>query len=165
MRLESLHDLYLSELNGLYNAEKQLIKALPKMIQKATSPDLRRVLEDHLTETQTQLGRLQQIFEMHNETPKSQKSPGMEGILAEGVALVERDAAPAVRDAAIVSALQRVKHYEMAIYGTVRTYADQLGHARPASMLQETLDEERGANQKLTGIATNRVNIEATRTA
>jgi ferritin-like metal-binding protein YciE len=102
---------------------------------------------------------------MHGESPKKTKCKGMEGVLAEGDELVGKDAAPAVRDAAIISAAQRVEHYEIAVYGTVRTYAEQLGHSRSAAVLQETLDEERGANEKLTGIATQRVNIEATRTA
>lgn len=165
MKLESLHDLYLSELSDLYSAEKQILKALPKMIQKTESPDLRRSLEDHLAETNGHVTRLEQVFEMHGESPKKTKCKGMEGVLAEGDELVGQDATPAVRDAAIISAAQRVEHYEIAVYGTVRTYAEQLGHSRSAAVLQETLDEERGANEKLTQIATQRVNIEATRTA
>jgi ferritin-like metal-binding protein YciE len=165
MKLESLHDLYLSELSDLYSAEKQILKALPKMIQKTESPELRQALEDHLAETNGHVTRLEQVFEMHGESPKKTKCKGMEGVLAEGGELVGKDATPAVRDAAIISAAQRVEHYEMAVYGTVRTYAEQLGHSRSAAVLQETLDEERGANEKLTGIATQRVNIEATRTA
>ena len=165
MKLESLHDLYLSELSDLYSAEKQILKALPKMIQKTESPDLRRSLEDHLAETNGHVTRLEQVFEMHGESPKKTKCKGMEGVLAEGDELLGQDATPAVRDAAIISAAQRVEHYEIAVYGTVRTYAEQLGHSRSAAVLQETLDEERGANEKLTQIATQRVNIEATRTA
>jgi ferritin-like metal-binding protein YciE len=165
MKLESLHDLYLSELSDLYSAEKQILKALPKMIQKTESPELRQALEDHLAETNGHVTRLEEVFEMHGESPKKTKCKGMEGVLAEGDELVGKDAAPAVRDAAIISAAQRVEHYEIAVYGTVRTYAEQLGHSRAAAVLQETLDEERGANEKLTSIATQRVNIEATRTA
>jgi ferritin-like metal-binding protein YciE len=165
MKLESLHDLYLSELSDLYSAEKQIVKALPKMIQKTESPELKQALEDHLEETKGHVERLEQVFEMHAESPKRQKCKGMEGILAEGDEMVGRDAAPAVRDAAIISAGQRVEHYEMAAYGTVRTYADQLGHGRAAAVLQETLDEERAADEKLTSIAKSRVNVEATQTA
>jgi ferritin-like metal-binding protein YciE len=165
MKLESLHDLYLSELSDLYSAEKQILKALPKMIKKTESADLRQALEDHLAETNGHVTRLEQVFEMHGESPKKTKCKGMEGVLAEGDELVGQDATPAVRDAAIISAAQRVEHYEIAVYGTVRTYAEQLGHSRSAAVLQETLDEERGANEKLTHIATQRVNIEATRTA
>ena len=165
MKLESLHDLYLSELRDLYSAEKQIVKALPKMIEKTESPELRQALEDHLEQTTGHVERLEQVFEMHGESPKRQKCKGMEGILAEGDEMVGHDAAPAVRDAAIISAGQRVEHYEMAAYGTVRTYAEQLGHGRAAAVLQETLDEERAADEKLTSIAKSRVNVEATQTA
>jgi ferritin-like metal-binding protein YciE len=165
MKLESLHDLYLSELSDLYSAEKQIVKALPKMIDKTQSPELRQALEDHLDETNGHVERLEQVFEMHGEKPQRQKCKGMEGILAEGDELVGRDATPVVRDAAIISAAQRVEHYEMAAYGTVRTYAEQLGHERAAETLQATLDEETAADEKLTTIALQRVNVEATRTA
>jgi ferritin-like metal-binding protein YciE len=165
MKLESLHDLYLSELRDLYSAEKQIVKALPKMIEKTESPELRQALEDHLEQTTGHVERLEHVFEMHGESPKRQKCKGMEGILAEGDEMVGHDAAPAVRDAAIISAGQRVEHYEMAAYGTVRTYAEQLGHGRAAAVLQETLDEERAADEKLTSIAKSRVNVEAMQTA
>src|ERR1700678_3248079 len=150
MKLESLHDLYLSELSDLYSAEKQIVKALPKMIDKTESPELRQALENHLEETQVHVERLEQVFEMHGETPRKEKCKGMEGVLAEGDELVGKDATPAVRDAAIISAAQRVEHYEMAAYGTVRTWAEQMGHSRAAAVLQETLDEESAANEKLT---------------
>lgn len=165
MKLESLHDLYLSELSDLYSAEKQIVKALPKMIEKAQATELRQALEDHLEQTRGHVGGLEQVFEMHGESPKRQKCKGMEGVLAEGDEMVGKDATPPVRDAAIISAAQRVEHYEIAAYGTVRTYAEQLGHGKAAAVLQETLDEENAADQKLTGIATRRVNVEATRTA
>ena len=127
MKLESLHDLYLSELSDLYSAEKQIVNALPKMIEKTESPELRQALEDHLEETRGHVERLEQVFEMHGESPQREKCKGMEGVLAEGDELVGKDATPAVRDAAIISAAQRVEHYEMAAYGTVRTWAEQLG--------------------------------------
>jgi ferritin-like metal-binding protein YciE len=165
MKMESLQDLYISELSDLYSAERQIVKALPKMIDKTESAELRQALEDHLEETKGHVERLEQVFEMHGEGPKRQKCKGMEGVLAEGAEMVGRDAAPAVRDAAIVSAAQRVEHYEMAAYGTVRTYAEQLGHSRAAAVLQETLEEEKAADEKLTAIATRRVNVEAAQTA
>jgi ferritin-like metal-binding protein YciE len=165
MKLESLHDLYLSELRDLYSAEDQIIKALPKMIEKAESPELRRALENHLEETREHVTRLEQVFDMHGVEAKKQKCKGMEGILDEGSDIAGKDATAAVRDAAIISACQRVEHYEIAAYGSVRTYAKQIGHDRALALLQETLDEEKTADQKLTQIAESRVNVEATRTA
>jgi ferritin-like metal-binding protein YciE len=164
-KLESLNELYLLELSDLYSAEKQIVKALPKMIEKTESPELRQALEDHLEETRGHVERLEQVFEMHGESPQKEKCKGMEGVLAEGDELVGKDAIPAVRDAAIISAAQRVEHYEMAAYGTVRTWAEQLGYDKAAAVLQETLDEEEAADEKLTDIAASRVNTEATRTA
>jgi ferritin-like metal-binding protein YciE len=165
MKLESLHDLYMSELKDLYSAEDQILKALPKMIEKAESPQLRDALESHLEETRGHVSRLEQVFEMHGEEAKKLKCKGMQGVLEEGDEMVGKDATPAVRDAAIISACQRVEHYEIAAYGTVRTYAEQMGQQRAADVLQETLDEELAADETLTEIANSRVNIEATRTA
>jgi ferritin-like metal-binding protein YciE len=165
MKLESLHELYLSELKDLYSAEDQIIKALPKIIEKTESPELRNALEQHLEETRGHVSRLERIFEMHGEEAKKQKCKGMQGILDEGEEMVGKDATRPVRDAAIISGCQRVEHYEIAAYGTVRTYAEQLGHEHAAAILKETLDEELAADKKLTQIANNRVNIQATRTA
>ena len=165
MKLESLYDLYVSELRDLYSAEDQIAKTLPKVIQKTQSPELRAAMESHLEETRGHVSRLERVFEMHGEEPKKQKCKGMQGILEEGDEMIGKDATPAVRDAAIISACQRVEHYEIAAYGTVRTYAKQLGQERAAGVLQETLDEESAANEKLTQIAGTRVNIEAARTA
>ncbi len=165
MKLESLHDLYLSELRDLYSAEEQIVKALPKVIEKTTSPELRQALENHLEETRGHVARLEQVFQMHGEEAKAQKCKGMQGVLAEGDEVIGKDANPDVRDAAIISACQRVEHYEIAAYGCVRTYAEQMGHDRAAALLQETLDEEMAADEKLTDIAANRVNIQATRHA
>lgn len=164
MKLESLHDLYLSELKDLYSAEDQIIKTLPKVIEKTQSPELRTALSNHLEETRGHVARLERVFEMHGEEAKKQKCKGMQGILEEGDDMIGKDATPAVRDAAIISACQRVEHYEIAAYGTVRTYAEQLGHERAAAVLQETLDEEVAADEKLTQVAKTR-NVEATRTA
>ena len=165
MKLESLNDLYISELKDLYSAEDQIVKALPKVIEKTTSPELRQALADHLEETRGHVARLEEIFEMHGEEAKKQKCKGMQGVLAEGDELMGYDATPEVRDAAIISACQRVEHYEIAAYGTVRTYAEQLGLERAAAVLQETLDEEMAADEKLTDIAASRVNLEAARHA
>lgn len=165
MKLESLNDLYLAELRDLYSAEDQIIKALPKVIEKTTSPELRQALQNHLEETRGHVTRLEHVFEMHGEEAKKQKCKGMQGVLDEGSEMLGYDATPDVRDAAIISACQRVEHYEMAAYGSVRTYAEQMGHDRAAALLQETLDEESAADKKLTDIAVNRVNIQATRHA
>ncbi|HUE20752.1 MAG TPA: ferritin-like domain-containing protein [Bryobacteraceae bacterium] len=164
MKLETLHDLYLSELKDLYSAEDQIVKALPKMIENAESPDLRTALAQHLEETRGHVARLEQVFEMHGEEARKQKCKGMQGVLAEGDEMVGKDATPAVRDAAIISSCQRVEHYEISAYGTVRTYAEQMGHQRAAAILKQTLDEELAADKKLTQIAKSR-NIQAARTA
>jgi ferritin-like metal-binding protein YciE len=165
MKLETLHDLYVLELKDLYSAEQQIVKALPKIIDKASSPELRRALEIHLEQSRIHGERLEQIFEMHGESPRALKCRGMQGLLDEGSELFSYEASGAVRDAAIISTCQRVEHYEVAAYGTLRTYARQLGHDRAAAILQETLEEEVAADAKLTSIANRRVNIEATRTA
>jgi ferritin-like metal-binding protein YciE len=165
MKLESLNDLYLAELKDLYSAEDQIVSALPKIIGKVQSPGLRQALEKHLEETRGHVSRLEQVFEMSGQPAKKQKCKGMEGLLDEGDELIGKDATPAVRDAAIIAACQRVEHYEMAAYGTVRTYADQLGLNRASTMLQETLDEESAADEKLTLLAKQGINMQATRTA
>jgi len=163
MTLESLNELYLSELSALYNAEKQLIKTLPKIIQKTDSAQLRQALKTHLEEAYDQTARLEWVYEVHGENPNKQRNKSVESLLAEGEEMVGSDAAPAARDAAIIAALQRVKHYEIAVYSTARTYAQQLGHDATAAVLQETLEEEIAANDNLTGAAARR--IQATRTA
>lgn len=164
MKLASLQELYLNELRDLYDVEDRIIDALPKMIENAELRELRSALENHLVETRDHATRLEKIFQLHGETPKGVKCKGIIGILDEGESLV-KDAEPSVRDAAIIAAAQRVEHYEMAGYGTVRTYAEELGHTEAARLLQKTLDEERAADQKLSKIAMQRANQEATRTA
>jgi ferritin-like metal-binding protein YciE len=155
----------MSELRDLYSSEDQILNALPKMIKKAASRELRTALENHLEQTRSHVTRLERIFEMHGEEAKKQKCKGMHGVLEESDEMLGKEAAPAVRDAAIISACQRVEHYEIAAYGSVRTYAEQIGHERAAAVLQETVDEERAADQKLTEIAKNVVNVQASRTA
>lgn len=165
MKLETLQDLYTSELRDLYSAEQQITKALPKIIEKTESPELAAALQKHLDETRNHVTRLEQVFAMHGTEAKKQTCKGMEGILDEGNDLVGKTQAPPVRDAAIISSCQRVEHYEMAAYGTVRTYAQQLGYERAVALLNQTLNEESAADRKLTEIANSRVNVEAARTA
>ncbi|MFB3826793.1 MAG: ferritin-like domain-containing protein [Bryobacteraceae bacterium] len=165
MKISSLHDLYVQELRDLYHAENQLIKALPKMVRAAGAAELRSALEEHLQATRQQVERLERIFQKLDESPKGAKCKGMEGIIGEGEQKMDGDAPERVRDAALISSVQRVEHYEIAAYGTVRTYAQQLGYGDHAELLQQTLNEEGQADRKLTQIAESRVNMEANRTA
>src|SRR5690242_9552377 len=128
MKLETLHDLYLNELHDLYHAENQIIKALPKMIESSNSTELRNALANHLEQTRTHVDRLEQVFRLHNEEIKGEKCKGMQGIIDEGKDLVKHDDNLDVRDAAIIAACQKVEHYEMAGYGTARTWAEMMNH-------------------------------------
>lgn len=161
MEMESLKELYIDELKDLYSAEKQLVKALPKMAKNATNPELKEAFTTHLHETEGHVERLEQIFEMLGERPGGKKCKGMEGLVEEAKELLEEDATEEVLDAGMISKAQHVEHYEMAGYGTVRTYARLLGLDDQADLLQETLDEEGHANELLTQIAESSVNIEA----
>ena len=165
MEMESLKELYVEELKDLYSAEKQLVKALPKMAKNATNPQLKKAFTDHLQETEGHVARLEEIFEMLGESNRGKKCKGMEGLIEEAKELLEEDAAEEVLDAGMISKAQHVEHYEIAGYGTVRTYAQQLGFDQQAELLQETLDEESKANELLTQIAESSVNIEAERGA
>jgi ferritin-like metal-binding protein YciE len=160
MKLESLQDLFVDELKDLYNAETQLTKALPKMAKAAASEDLRAAFEAHLEETEHQIERLETIFKQLEASPKGKKCKAMAGLIEEGKEMMDMDAEDAVKDAALIAAAQRVEHYEMAGYGTVRTYAQLLGFEEAANLLQETLDEEAGADEKLGELAKN-INVEA----
>ena len=161
MEMESLKELYVDELKDLYSAEKQLVKALPKMAKNATNPELQQAFTKHLEETEGHVDRLEQIFDMLGERAGGKKCKGMEGLIEEAKELLEEDAAEAVLDAGLISKAQHVEHYEMAGYGTVRTYAQQLGLDDQAELLQQTLDEESSANELLTQIAETSVNLEA----
>jgi ferritin-like metal-binding protein YciE len=161
MALESLHDLYVEELRDLYNAENQLLKALPKMAKAASDPTLRAAFEEHLEVTRGQVDRLDRIFKRLGERAPGKKCAAMEGLIDEGKEMMEEDAPPAVLDAALISAAQKVEHYEIASYGCVRTYARLLGYDDAARLLQETLDEEGDADKKLTELAESVINIEA----
>jgi ferritin-like metal-binding protein YciE len=160
MQLGSLHDLYVDELKDLYNAENQLLKALPKMAKAASASELRTAFEDHLEETRGQVQRLEQIFKKLDASPKGKKCKAMEGLIEEGNEVMD-EAQPPVLDAALIAAAQRVEHYEMAGYGCVRTFARLLGHEEAAELLQETLDEEAAADKKLTELAETIINVEA----
>lgn len=161
MKLLSLHDLYVSELKDLYNAETQLLKALPKMAKASTSDELRTAFEEHLEETRGQVERLDKIFKELGINPKGKKCKAMEGLIEEGKELLEEEAEPTVLDAGLIAAAQRVEHYEMAGYGCVRTFATLLGYEQAADLLQETLDEEGAADKKLTELAETIINVEA----
>ena len=161
MEMESLRDLYLEELKDVYNAEKQLLKALPRMARAATHDELRSAFEDHLNVTEEQVRRLETIFDDLGKPARGKKCVGMEGLIAEGKEMMEEDMEPEVLDAALISAAQRVEHYEIAAYGTLRTYARQLGFDNHADLLQQTLDEEGETDKLLTQIAESRVNVDA----
>lgn len=161
MALDSLHDLYVEELRDLYNAENQLIKALPRMAKAATAPELKAAFTEHLAVTQGQVERLDRIFAQLGEKATGKKCKAMEGLIAEGKEVMEEDGEPAVIDAALIGAAQRVEHYEMAGYGTVRTFARVLGYTAAEKLLQKTLDEEGEADQTLTALAESVINPEA----
>jgi ferritin-like metal-binding protein YciE len=161
MELTTLKDLYIHELKDLYSAEKQIIKALPKMARAATSPELTAGFEEHLEETKEHAVRLEKILKRHHQTTRGPKCKGMEGVVAEGAEMIEEEADDEVRDAGLIAAAQRVEHYEMAGYGTARTYAELLGDKEGANLLQTTLDEEAATDKKLTSLATSAINVAA----
>ncbi|MBA3607905.1 MAG: ferritin-like domain-containing protein [Verrucomicrobiota bacterium] len=160
MELETLKDLYIHELKDLYSAENQIIKALPKMAKAASSPKLTDGFQKHLEETKEHAARLEKILKSHDETTRGPKCKGMEGLIKEGAEMIEEDADEDVRDAGLISAAQRVEHYEMAGYGCARTYANLLGDKDGARLLQKTLDEEGATDKKLTKLAEN-INVAA----
>ena len=160
-RLNSLQDLFIDELKDVYHAENQITKALPKMAAAATSPELKAAFELHLKETQNQIKRLEQVFKTLNLEPQAKPCKAMQGIIAEGEEMMQEEARPTVKDAALISSAQRVEHYEITGYGTLRTFAEELGNTEAARLLQETLDEERATDEKLTKLAETRVNTKA----
>lgn len=161
MKLETLKDLYVEELHDLYNAEHQITKALPKMVQAASSPDLKSSFEEHLEQTKGHIARLETIFNELGESPKGKKCKGMEGLLEEGAEMLKVNAEQNVKDAGLISAAQRVEHYEMAGYGTVRTYAQELGDQEAVRLLQQTLEEEAQTDKKLSRLAESAINVQA----
>lgn len=159
----SLEDLFIHQLEDLYDAEKRLTTALPKMVDAATSPELKTALRDHEGETRAQINRLEGVFSRLQRTPTRETCEAMKGLIREGEEMISARGDDAVRDAAIIAAAQRVEHYEIAAYGTARTFAQQLGWNEIADALQSILDEEVAADHKLTEIAESRVNIAAAR--
>jgi ferritin-like metal-binding protein YciE len=160
MKLETMQELFVEQLRDLYDGEQQITKALPKLIDKAKHEDLKDALQEHLDVTHEQIRRLDQIFQMLGEESSGETCKGMKGVLAEGDDLVSDAKDDAVLDASIIASAQRVEHYEIAGYGTVRTYAKLLGRTDIAELLEQTLEEEKGADQTLSEIAES-VNIEA----
>jgi ferritin-like metal-binding protein YciE len=150
---EGLKELYIDELKDLYNAENQLVKALPKMAKAASSEELSQGFEKHLEQTRGHVQRLEKIFQSLGESPKGKKCKGMEGLVAEGAEVMEEDFEDSVMDAALIGAAQRVEHYEIAAYGTVCAFAEELGESEQASLLNETLEEEKETDEKLTKLA------------
>ena len=164
MSVDTIEKLFIAELKDLYSADNQITRALPKMVKAATSADLKKAFESHLRETEGQIERLVEICNMLGTNPKGKSCEGMKGVLEEGSSMLHDSAEGDVRDAALISAAQRVEHYEMAAYGTVRAYARLLGQPKVAKLLEETLDEEKAADQKLTSIA-QKVNVRAQQNA
>ena len=160
MTKDSLRELYIEELKDLYSAEKQLTKALPKMAKAATSEELSAGFDEHLEQTQEHVQRLEEIFSMLDEKPTGKKCMGMEGLVKEGAETMDEDFSDDVMDAALISAAQRVEHYEIAAYGTVCAYADLLGESEQASLLRQTLEEEKETDQKLTQLS-EQINADA----
>ncbi len=160
---ESVRQLYIEELRDLYNAETQLVKALPKMAKASSNDELRQAFEEHLRQTSEHVSRLEQIFEMLDEKPSGKKCLGMEGLVKEAAETMKEDYEDAVMDAGIIGAAQRVEHYEIAAYGTVRSLAELMGENEHVTLLEQTLEEEKQTDQKLTELAED-VNSEAMET-
>lgn len=163
MALNSLQELYVEQLRDLYDAENRLVKALPKMAKAATLPELQRGFEEHLEQSRQHISRLEQVFNGLGVSPKGKTCEAMKGLIEEGEEMIKEKADAPVKDAGLIAAAQRVEHYEMAGYGTVRTWANQLGRRDDANILQQTLNEEGETDHKLTKLAESIVNIEATR--
>jgi len=161
MKLETLRDLMCHELKDIYDAEHQITEALPVMAREASAPDLKNAFTEHLEQTRTHISRLEQVFQQLGVPAERQTCAGMKGLLTEGKQLMKENADPDVMDAGLIAAAQRVEHYEMAAYGTVRTYASELGDQSICSLLQQTLDEEGETDKKLTRLAVGHINLEA----
>ncbi|HMJ67359.1 MAG TPA: ferritin-like domain-containing protein [Cyclobacteriaceae bacterium] len=156
-----LHKLFEEELKDIYWAEKALTKAIPKMIKKATNEELIEALENHLEETEGHVQRCEQVFEILGKTPQAKKCEAMAGLIKEAEELMTDNDEGVMRDAAIISAAQKVEHYEIASYGTLRTFATTLGLEDAAELLEETLNEEKNADETLTGVAESAINLKA----
>jgi ferritin-like metal-binding protein YciE len=161
MKLKTLEDLYLEELRDIYDAESQLVKALPTFAKSASSDELRNAFEDHLEQTKEQVERLEQVFKNAEASSKGKKCKGMAGLIEESKELLEEDAEPDVLDAGLIAAAQRIEHYEIAVYGCLVTYARLLEKEDDADLLEQSLDEEKETDELLTEIAESTINIEA----
>ncbi|HEX7337716.1 MAG TPA: ferritin-like domain-containing protein [Gemmatimonadales bacterium] len=160
-KLKSLDDLLVHELQDIYHAEGQITKALPKMIKAASNPELQAAFEEHLEQTEGQIERLEQVFKLLGLPAKGKKCDGMAGLIEEGKKMMEEDAEPSVKDAALIAAAQKVEHYEIASYGCVCTYAELLGYEQIHELLGQNLDEEETTDEKLTVLAESVINVEA----
>src|SRR4051812_894349 len=161
MEMDTLRDLYVDELKDLYSAEKQILKALPTMAKKASNPALKRAFVKHESQTRMQVKRLERVCKELGVSPRGKKCVGMEGLIEEAKELISEKPDPDVLDAGLIAAAQHVEHYEMAGYGSVRTYARLLGLPTQASLLQETLNEEGETDKALTSLAVGAINVEA----
>lgn len=154
----TLHDLFVHQLNDLYGAEKQLLQALPKMVQNSTSEDLQTAFEDHLEVTKTQVSRLEQVFKLLGMSAKAIKCKAMEGLIEEGSELIDEEIDPQVLDAGLIAAAQRIEHYEISAYGTAAEYARALQLSEIADLLEKTMSEEKDADKALSVLATGGIN-------
>jgi len=160
-RLDSLETLFTDQLEDLYDAEKRLVEALPAMAQAASEPGLRQAFQSHLQETQNQVKRLERVFQSLGKTPQAKTCAAMKGLITEGQEAIDAKGDPDVKDAALIAAAQRVEHYEIAAYGTARTFARRLRNAEAVRQLEATLEEEKAADQKLTNLAETGINQNA----
>ena len=161
MSIKTMQDLFVSELRDIYHAEKQLVKALPKMAKAASAPELKQAIEMHLEETRGQVERLEQVFELLDVTKRAKPCAAMEGLISEGQEIIEEVEDPEVRDAGLIVANQKVEHYEIAGYGSLVAMAKQLGFPEAATLLTETLEQEKAADSKLNQLALSGVNQNA----
>jgi ferritin-like metal-binding protein YciE len=158
MSMDNLKELFVEELRDVLSAERQLVKALPKMAKGSSSEELRAGFEKHLAETEGQVQRLEQVFSLLGETLRAKNCKAMEGLIEEGAEIIEKDGDPVTKDAALICAAQKVEHYEIAVYGTLVTWAKQLGLENEADLLSETLQEERTTDESLTALAESSIN-------
>jgi ferritin-like metal-binding protein YciE len=158
MALESMQDLFLNELKDVYNAEKQILRALPRMAKAADAPALQQAFDKHLRETEGHVNRLERIFKSLGQAVRGRKCKGMEGLIEEGKEILEEKGAPEVIDAALISAAQRVEHYEIAAYGCLRAYAQLLGYDEADRLLQQTLQEEEATDEALSALGEGGIN-------
>jgi len=161
MKMQNLEDLLFDQVRDIYDAEKQLVKALPKMAQAASSPELKQAFEQHLQQTKGQVSRLEEVFKHLNHSPRGKTCKAMEGLVEEGEEIIDAKAEPEVKDAGLIAAAQKVEHYEIAGYGTLCTWAEQLSLGEVKRLLGETLQEEKQTDQILTRLAEQRVNVQS----